>query len=70
MTIDNDHAGHQLLSDEEIISEVSKTNEDEVMEDEQVNEDSSGIPMFGEAQDMLDKCLPGMSGKKNATLLH
>ena len=28
MTIDNDHAGHQLLSDEEIVSEVSKTNKD------------------------------------------
>ena len=57
MTIDNDHAGHQLLSDEEIISEVSKTNEDEVIEDEQVNEDTSGIPTSGEAHDMLDKCL-------------
>ena len=54
MTIENDHAGHHLLSDEEIISEVSKTNEDEVIEDEQVNEDTR---TSGEAHDMLDKCL-------------
>ena len=51
--------GYQLLSDEDIIKEVTQSEEVENIEEhEDTNEeDSSTIPTSGEVKDMLDQCL-------------
>ena len=56
MNIDSGDQGYQLLTDEEIVQQVTQTNEiTEEEEDEQCeNED---VPSSGEVTDMLDKCL-------------
>lgn len=56
MNIDSGDQGYQLLTDEEIVQQVTQTNEiAEEEEDEQCeNED---VPSSREVTDMLDKCL-------------
>lgn len=52
---DANDPGYQLLSDEDIIEQVTATNEESDNDDD--NEGSSGVPSNGEVADMLDKCL-------------
>ena len=59
MAVDNNDMGYQLLSDEDIIKEVTQSEEVEDIEEHEdtSEEDPSTIPTPGEVKDMLDQCL-------------
>ena len=56
VNVDSNDQGYQLLSDEDIIKQVTQTNDAEVTEEEDEDE-SEDVPSSGEVKDMLDKCI-------------
>ena len=57
MNVDSDDKGYQLLSDEDIIQNVTQTDEAIQEDQEDESEEIEGVPSSGEVKDMLDKCI-------------
>lgn len=62
--------GYQLLSDDDIIEQVTATNEQSDIDNSDDDDDSGdteSIPSNGEVADMLDKCLLWYEQQKEST---
>ena len=59
INVDSSDGGYQLLSDEDIIKQVTQGDGTEATEedDEDENEEIINVPSSGEVKDMLDRCL-------------
>ena len=55
LKVDNNDEGYQLLSDDDIVKQITQTDEEEDEEDEV--KDVEDVPSSGEVKDTLNRCL-------------
>ena len=63
----SDDQGYQLLSDDDIIRQVTQSDEATEEDEEDINEEALNIPGSGEVKDMLDKCLLWYERQEDST---
>lgn len=58
LNVDRNDQGYELLSDEDIVKQVTEGDDPEVTEDDDdESKEVRNVPSSGEVKDMLDRCL-------------